>query len=99
MAVIAINTRLVVPGRLDGIGWFTLETVQRIVSAHPEHEFHLFFDRTPPTALFPGENVHCPLGLAPGPAALPGGLVDEPESSPGDCGASVQTSSCRRTVF
>lgn len=59
MAVIAINTRLVVPGRLDGIGWFTLETVQRIVSAHPEHEFHLFFDRTPPTALFPGANVHC----------------------------------------
>ena len=59
MAVIAINTRLVVPGRLDGIGWFTLETVQRMVSAHPEHEFHLFFDRTPPTALFPGDNVHC----------------------------------------
>lgn len=57
MAVIAINTRLVVPGRLDGIGWFTLETVQRIVSGHPEHEFHLFFDRTPPEALFPGENV------------------------------------------
>ena len=59
MAVIAINTRLVVPGRLDGIGWFTLETVQRMVSDHPEHEFHLFFDRTPPTALFPGDHVHC----------------------------------------
>ena len=57
MAVIAINTRLVVPGRLDGIGWFTLETVQRLVSGHPEHQFHLFFDRTPPEALFPGENV------------------------------------------
>ena len=27
MAVVAINTRLVVPGKLDGIGWFTLETV------------------------------------------------------------------------
>lgn len=59
MAVIAINTRLVIPGRLDGIGWFTLETVQRMVSDHPEHEFHLFFDRNPPTALFPGTNVHC----------------------------------------
>jgi len=57
MAVIAINTRLVVPGRLDGIGWFTLETVQRMVSNHPEHEFHLFFDRTPPEELFPGDNV------------------------------------------
>ena len=57
MAVIAINTRLVVPGRLDGIGWFTLETVQRMVADHPEHEFHLFFDRTPPEELFPGDNV------------------------------------------
>ena len=59
MAVVAFNTRLVVPGRLDGIGWFTLETVQRITSAHPEHEFHLLFDRTPPEDLFPGANVHC----------------------------------------
>jgi len=57
MAVIAINTRLVVPGRLDGIGWFTLETVQRMVSAHPEHDFHLIFDRNPPADLFPGKNV------------------------------------------
>ena len=54
MAIIAINTRLVIPGRLDGIGWFTLETVQRIVADHPEHEFHLFFDRNPPEELFPG---------------------------------------------
>lgn len=57
MSVIAINTRLVVPGKLDGIGWFTLETVQRMISAHPEHEFHLLFDRNPPSELFPGENV------------------------------------------
>ena len=57
MAIIAINTRLVIPGRLDGIGWFTLETVQRIVADHPEHEFHLFFDRNPPEELFPGDNV------------------------------------------
>lgn len=59
MAVVAINTRLVVPGKLDGIGWFMLETVQRITSRHPEHEFHLFFDRQPPEALFPGDNVSC----------------------------------------
>lgn len=58
MAVIAVNTRLVVPGRLDGIGWFTLETVQRMVADHPEHEFHLLFDRNPPVDLFPGDNVH-----------------------------------------
>lgn len=57
MAIIAINARLVIPGRLDGIGWFSLETVQRMVTSHPEHEFHLFFDRNPPEELFPGENV------------------------------------------
>ncbi len=59
MAVVAINTRLVVPGKLDGIGWFTLETVQRMTANHPEHDFHLFFDRRPPEDLFPGGNVTC----------------------------------------
>lgn len=59
MAVVAINTRLVVPGKLDGIGWFTLETVQRITANHPEHQFHLLFDRLPPEDLFPGDNVEC----------------------------------------
>ncbi len=59
MAVVAINTRLVIPGKLDGIGWFTLETVQRITTAHPEHQFHLLFDRQPPEDLFPGDNVKC----------------------------------------
>ena len=28
---IAVNTRLLLPGRLDGIGWFTAETLERIV--------------------------------------------------------------------
>lgn len=44
---IAINTRLLVPGKMDGIGWFTYETTRRIVEAHPEHTFYLFFDRRP----------------------------------------------------
>ena len=59
MAVVAINTRLVIPGKLDGIGWFTMETVQRMTAAHPEHQFHLLFDRQPPEDLFPGDNVQC----------------------------------------
>lgn len=42
---IAVNTRLLLPGRLEGIGWFTYETLKRITSAHPEHEFHFIFDR------------------------------------------------------
>ena len=44
---IAINTRLLVHGKMDGIGWFTYETTRRIVKEHPEHTFYLFFDRQP----------------------------------------------------
>ncbi len=31
--------------RLEGIGWFTYETLKRITRAHPEHEFIFLFDR------------------------------------------------------
>ncbi len=51
---IAINTRLLVPNKMDGIGWFTYETTRRIVASHPEHTFYLLFDRQPaPEFLFP----------------------------------------------
>jgi glycosyltransferase involved in cell wall biosynthesis len=43
---IAVNTRLLLKGRLDGIGWFTLENFSRICRNHPEHEFHFIFDRS-----------------------------------------------------
>jgi glycosyltransferase involved in cell wall biosynthesis len=42
---IAINTRLLLPNKLEGIGWFTYEVVKRITQQHPEHTFYLFFDR------------------------------------------------------
>ncbi len=42
---IAINTRLLLSGRLEGIGWFTFQTFRRIVQNHPEIEFHFVFDR------------------------------------------------------
>ena len=42
---IAINTRLLIPGKLEGIGRFTFETVKRLASGFPEHEFHLLSDR------------------------------------------------------
>ncbi|MFN0030767.1 MAG: glycosyltransferase family 4 protein [Flavobacteriales bacterium] len=43
---IAVNTRLLLSGKLDGIGWFTYENFKRITQQHPEHEFHFFFDRS-----------------------------------------------------
>lgn len=42
---IAVNTRFLIKDRLEGIGWFTFETMKRITQAHPEHEFIFFFDR------------------------------------------------------
>jgi len=42
---IAINTRLLLKNKLEGIGWFTFETLKRITTQHPEHEFIFIFDR------------------------------------------------------
>ena len=41
---IGVNTRLLLPGKMDGIGWFAAETLKRITQAHPEHDFYFFFD-------------------------------------------------------
>ncbi len=42
---IAVNTRLLLKNKLEGIGWFTYETFSRMVKAHPEHRFYFLFDR------------------------------------------------------
>jgi glycosyltransferase involved in cell wall biosynthesis len=42
---IAVNTRFLIKNKLEGIGWFTYETMKRITCWHPEHEFYFFFDR------------------------------------------------------
>ncbi|HDR68044.1 MAG TPA: glycosyltransferase family 1 protein [Bacteroidaceae bacterium] len=54
---IAVNARLLLPGKLDGIGWFTWETLSRIVCAHPEHEFYFIFDRKYDREFIFSENV------------------------------------------
>lgn len=42
---IAINTRLLLKDKLEGIGWFSFETLKRITLNHPEHKFYFIFDR------------------------------------------------------
>ncbi len=42
---IAVNTRLLLPGRIEGISRFMFETLSRVVASHPEHEFLFLFDR------------------------------------------------------
>ena len=57
MARIALNARLLVANRLEGIGWFTYECFRRIIAEHPEHEFRLLFDRPPHPEFDWGENA------------------------------------------
>lgn len=42
---IAVNTRLLLKNKLEGIGWFSYETLKRITAQHPEHQFYFIFDR------------------------------------------------------
>ncbi len=52
---IAVNTRLLIKNKLDGIGWFSYETLIRICREHPEHEFIFLFDRKfDPSFIFSG---------------------------------------------
>jgi glycosyltransferase involved in cell wall biosynthesis len=54
---IAINTRLLIPGKLEGIGRFTFETIKRLSHRFPEHEFHLISDRKKDSQWQFGKNV------------------------------------------
>ena len=55
---IAVNTRLLLKDKLEGIGWYTFETLSRIVKAHPEHEFYFLFDRPYSKEFIFEKNVH-----------------------------------------
>lgn len=43
--LIAVNTQSLIKGRLEGLGWFTHEVLNRMVNNHPEHKFLFIFDR------------------------------------------------------
>ncbi len=54
---IAVNTRLLLKGKMEGIGWFSYETLRRITRSHPEVEFIFIFDRKPSEEFIFSENV------------------------------------------
>ncbi|MDP3461472.1 MAG: glycosyltransferase family 1 protein [Bacteroidales bacterium] len=54
---IAVNTRLLIKNKLDGIGWFTFETLKRITTQHPEVDFFFLFDREPDPEFIFSNNV------------------------------------------
>ena len=54
---IAVNTRLLLKDKLEGIGWVAYEALSRIVKAHPEDEFYFLFDRQPAPEFIFADNV------------------------------------------
>ncbi|MHC1706141.1 MAG: glycosyltransferase family 4 protein [Bacteroidales bacterium] len=61
---IAVNTRLLLKGKLEGIGWFTFESMKRICLQHPEVDFFFIFDRRPDPGFIFSPNIK-PLVVAP----------------------------------
>ena len=61
---IVVNTRLLIKDKLEGIGWFSYETLKRITNDHPEDHFIFLFDRDFDEDFIFADNV-TPLILAP----------------------------------
>ena len=54
---IAVNTRFLLSNKLEGIGWFTYETLLRMTNEHPDTEFHFFFDRPYASSFIFSKNI------------------------------------------
>lgn len=61
---IVVNTRLLLKNKLEGIGWFTFETLKRITNNHPDDHFVFLFDRNFDEDFIFSDNV-TPLILSP----------------------------------
>lgn len=54
---IVVNTRLLLPNKLDGIGWFSHEVLSRITRSNPDWKFTFLFDRPFDQRFIYGPNV------------------------------------------
>lgn len=66
---VAVNTRILLRDRLEGVGWFTYEVCRRMASRHPDWDFLFLFDRPYDSGFVFGPNVR-PL-VVPPPARHP----------------------------
>lgn len=55
---IAVNTRFLLPGKMEGYGYFIDEVFCRIAKNHPEHEFYFLFDRPYEKSVICSANIH-----------------------------------------
>jgi glycosyltransferase involved in cell wall biosynthesis len=56
--VIAINTKALLPGKMEGYGYYIEEIFSRIAIKHPEHEFYFLFDRPFGQQFIYAPNIH-----------------------------------------
>jgi glycosyltransferase involved in cell wall biosynthesis len=61
---IVVNTRLLLDNRLEGIGWFTFQTLKRITQKNPEVHFIFLFDRPYSDSFIFSDNI-TPIVLSP----------------------------------
>ena len=61
---IAVNTRLLIYNKLEGIGRFSYEILKRLTQNHPEHHFYFIFDRPFHSSFIFGKNI-TPIVLSP----------------------------------
>lgn len=54
---IVVNTRLLLKNKLDGIGWFTYQTLKRITQGHPDVHFVFLFDQSYDDSFIFSDNV------------------------------------------
>jgi len=62
--IVAVNTRLLLKDKLEGIGYFTREVLTILTQNHPEHQFYFFFDRPYSEDFVFNDNVY-PLVISP----------------------------------
>lgn len=56
--VIAINTKTLLPGKMEGYGYYIEEIFSRIAIDHPEHQFYFLFDRPFDQRFIYAANIH-----------------------------------------
>lgn len=54
---IAVNVQTLIKDKLEGLGWFTYESLKRIVQQHPEHDFLFIFAKGVDESFLFADNV------------------------------------------
>ncbi|MFN8144103.1 MAG: glycosyltransferase family 1 protein [Bacteroidia bacterium] len=62
--IIAVNARMLVKNKMEGIGYFTYESMIRITKRHSEHKFIFIFDRPYDSSFLFSDNI-TPLVVSP----------------------------------